>query len=171
MDWESSTRPKEYKEVHMRLFRLPHRSRATTCLVLAGAAVLALTLGLVATSCGSATSTSTTAGVTTTASGVTSSSAPAGGSTSSSVAAGGGAQVEIKGFAFNPASVTIKVGETVTWTNNDSATHTIVPDNGDFAKSGDLAQGATYTATFDKAGTFPYHCGIHPNMKATITVQ
>ncbi len=138
----------------MRLFHLPHRSRTTTCLVVACAAVLALTLGLLATSCGSTTSTSTTAGVTTSAG-----------------AAGAGAQVEIKGFAFNPASVTIKVGETVTWTNSDSVTHTIVADNGDFAKSGDLAQGATYTATFDKAGTFAYHCGVHPNMKATITVQ
>ena len=152
----------------MRLFRLPHRSRTTTALVLACAAVLALTLGLVATSCGSTTSTSTTAGVTTSAGVATT----AGGATSSSAAAGGGAQVEIKGFAFNPASITIKVGETVTWTNNDGATHTVTADNsGDFQSSGNLAQGDTYKVTFDKAGTFPYHCSIHPNMKATITVQ
>lgn len=84
--------------------------------------------------------------------------------------AGGGAQVVMKSMAFEPASVTIKVGESVTWTNQESATHTVVGDNDEF-QSGDLANGASFSFTFDKAGTYTYHCGIHPSMKATVVVQ
>ncbi len=82
----------------------------------------------------------------------------------------GGAQVVMKDFAFDPASVTIKAGESVAWTNQDSATHTVVGDNGEF-QSGDLANGADFAFTFDKAGTYTYHCGIHPSMKGTVVVQ
>lgn len=83
---------------------------------------------------------------------------------------GAGATVTIKDFAFDPASVTVKVGESVTWTNQDSATHTIAGDNGGF-QSGDLANGDSFSFTFDQAGTYTYHCGIHPNMKGTVIVQ
>ncbi len=48
--------------------------------------------------------------------------------------------------------------------------HTVVADNGEF-KSGDLGQGATFTFKFDKAGTYPFHCSIHPSMKGTVVVQ
>jgi plastocyanin len=90
--------------------------------------------------------------------------------TTSGASGAGGGQVAMKSFAFDPASVTVKVGESVTWTNNDSATHTVVADNGEF-KSSDIAKGATFTFKFDKAGTYPYHCGIHPSMTGTVVVK
>lgn len=83
-------------------------------------------------------------------------------------AAGAGA-VTIKGFAFNPADFSVKVGTKVTWTNQDSAGHTVTFDTGNVA-SETLQTGATYSRTFDAAGTFTYHCSIHPAMKATVTV-
>jgi len=83
--------------------------------------------------------------------------------------AAGGEQVKIAGFAFAPASITVKVGTTVTWTNQDSAPHTVTADDGSFT-SGDLATGATFSQTFAKAGTYPYHCNFHSSMKGTVTV-
>ena len=79
--------------------------------------------------------------------------------------------VVIQNFAFSPNSLTVKVGTTVTWINQDSTTHTITSDNGAFQSSGDINSGSNYTFTFSKAGTYPYHCSIHPNMKGTIVVQ
>jgi plastocyanin len=76
----------------------------------------------------------------------------------------------MQSLAFNPQTVTIKVGETVTWTNQDSHNHTVVADDGAF-QSNDLANGATFSFTFDKAGTYAYHCSIHPTMTGTVTVQ
>ena len=92
--------------------------------------------------------------------------------TSATTSTGGerGAQVVMKNLAFDPATVTIKVGESVTWTNQDSTNHTVIADNGEF-ESSDLDQDATFTFKFDKAGTFPYHCSIHPTMKGTVLVQ
>ena len=85
-------------------------------------------------------------------------------------AAAGGQSVEIKNFAFNPASTTAKVGDKVTWKNSDSATHTVTFDDAS-VDSNDIATNATFDHTFDKAGTFAYHCKIHTNMKGTITVS
>lgn len=82
----------------------------------------------------------------------------------------GGAQVIMKGMAFDPSTVTIKAGESVTWTNEDSFDHTVIADKGEF-ESGDLGNGATFSFTFDKAGTYAYHCGIHPSMTGTVVVQ
>jgi plastocyanin len=79
-------------------------------------------------------------------------------------------QVEISNFAFNPTSSTIKVGDKVTWTNKDSTTHTVTADDKSF-DSGDLAPGATFSFTFSKAGSVPYHCKIHSSMHGTIVVQ
>jgi plastocyanin len=76
----------------------------------------------------------------------------------------------MKGLAFDPATVTISAGESVTWTNEDSAGHTVVADNGEF-KSDTLGNGGSFSFTFDKAGTYPYHCSIHPSMKGTVVVQ
>ncbi|OGN72265.1 MAG: hypothetical protein A2X25_00440 [Chloroflexi bacterium GWB2_49_20] len=78
--------------------------------------------------------------------------------------------VEISGFAFDKNTITIKVGDTVTWTNHDSATHNIVADDGGF-KSTSLSNDAIYSHTFDSAGTFTYHCGFHAAMKGTVIVQ
>ncbi len=91
--------------------------------------------------------------------------------TSPSAAAGGAAaaSAQIANFAFAPAGLTVKVGGTVTWTNADSATHTVTADNGSF-DSGHLAPGTTFKQTFAKAGTYAYHCSIHSSMTGTITV-
>jgi plastocyanin len=62
------------------------------------------------------------------------------------------------------------VGTTVTWTNNDSVTHTVTADAGAF-DSGALSPGHTYSFTFRTSGTYSYHCSIHRSMTATIIVQ
>jgi len=77
--------------------------------------------------------------------------------------------VQIANFAFAPASLTVKVGTTVTWTNGDGASHTVTADDGSF-DSGSVGGGATFKQTFAKAGTFAYHCAIHRSMTASITV-
>jgi len=78
--------------------------------------------------------------------------------------------VTIADFAFAPTSLTVPAGATVTWTNKGSVGHTVTADDGSFG-SETLASGATFSATFAKAGTFAYHCRIHPSMTATIVVQ
>jgi amicyanin len=79
--------------------------------------------------------------------------------------------VDIKNYAFSPASLTVAVGDTVTWTNEDTAPHTVTVTDGPvkFA-SPTLQQGQTYTYTFTQAGTYSYYCAVHPDMKATVTV-
>ena len=78
--------------------------------------------------------------------------------------------VTIQNFAYSPASLTVKVGDKVTWTNQDSIGHSATADDNSF-DTGVLAQGQSGSETFSKAGTFTYHCSVHPNMKATIIVQ
>ena len=78
-------------------------------------------------------------------------------------------------FGFNPTTITIAVGTTVTWTNTTGAPHTVTSDDGKSFDSGlntpISPNGGTFSFTFSKAGTFTYHCQIHPSMKATIIVQ
>ena len=81
----------------------------------------------------------------------------------------GGQAVSIQNTAYNPASTTVSTGSSVTWTNNDAFAHTVTFDSG--PDCGNLAGGATKTATFSQAGTYPYHCTIHSNMKGTVVVQ
>jgi plastocyanin len=78
--------------------------------------------------------------------------------------------VAIQNFAFSPETITVKVGTKVTWTNKDSAAHTVTGDNNDGPASGTLAQGASYSFIFSKVGTFNYECSIHPSMKGTVIV-
>ena len=78
--------------------------------------------------------------------------------------------IAMKGLAFNPLALTISKGANVTWTNDDSTTHTVTSDTGAF-ESGNLSPGNSFTRQFNDTGTFPYHCTIHPSMKGTITVQ
>ncbi|MBN9386896.1 MAG: cupredoxin family copper-binding protein [Chloroflexi bacterium] len=77
--------------------------------------------------------------------------------------------VMIHNFSFVPQSISIPKGTTITWTNMDSASHTVTSDTGAF-NSGILKTNDTFQFTFNTPGTFTYHCSIHPNMKATITV-
>ena len=73
-----------------------------------------------------------------------------------------------KGFAFEPASLEVKVGDTVTFENQDSAPHNVKIDGKEL---GTQAQGASVTWTAEKAGSFPYTCTIHPAMAGEITVK
>ena len=81
-------------------------------------------------------------------------------------------RVEIQNMAFSPSKIIVKKGTTVTWTNKDSVQHTVTPDDesADFEGSEMLAQGETYSVTFNTTGTFSYHCQPHPDMKATVVV-
>jgi hypothetical protein len=72
-------------------------------------------------------------------------------------------------YLFLPGTTTIKKGATLTWSNEDEAVHTIVADDGSFG-SGRLGLGATFSHTFDTAGTVNYTCTIHPSMKAQVVV-
>ena len=80
------------------------------------------------------------------------------------------AAVSIKGFKFVPAEVNIKIGETVVWTNEDTAPHTVESSDGAL-RSDELAKGDTYSQIFTKSGKYEYICGIHPSMKGSVTVQ
>ena len=80
------------------------------------------------------------------------------------------ANVDISGFAFVPQTLTVSVGTTVTWTNNDSSSHTIA-GNDNLFQSGTLAKGATFSHTFGQKGTFNYRCSIHPSMTGKIIVE
>ena len=79
--------------------------------------------------------------------------------------------VEIVDFSFGPKEATVAVGDTLTWTNLDSAVHTVTGKEGETLKSDDLSIDATYEVTFEEAGTFEYMCKFHPNMQGTITVE
>jgi plastocyanin len=78
--------------------------------------------------------------------------------------------VTIEGFAFSPETVTVTVGDTVTWTNGDSTNHTATADGASF-DTGTIAGGSSKAATFASAGTFGYHCAIHPAMTGTVVVK
>lgn len=77
--------------------------------------------------------------------------------------------VRIVDFAFGPASVTVNVGDTVTWTNEDSAPHTATADDGSF-DTGTLGRGQRGSHTFPAAGTVTYYCNVHPSMTGTVVV-
>ncbi len=82
----------------------------------------------------------------------------------------GGSAVSLVNYAFSPTSLTVAAGTTVTWTNNDTAAHTVTADDGSF-DSGNLSPGQSFTHTFTASGSVAYHCNYHPNMVATIVVQ
>lgn len=80
--------------------------------------------------------------------------------------------VDIKEFAFGPQSITVKVGATVTWTNDDQDPHTVTSQSGNGPlKSQTLNNGDTFKYTFTKAGTFDYLCTIHPFMTGSVVVK
>ena len=111
--------------------------------------------------CGSSSNKSSSSGSSYSAPASTQSSAP------SAASSGGATAVQIKGFAFNPASTTVKVGQKVTWTNHDSVAHNV---QGGPLKSATLQQGDSYSYTPKKAGTISYVCTFHAQMKATLVV-
>lgn len=78
--------------------------------------------------------------------------------------------VAISGFSFQPNSITISVGDTITWTNNDSAPHTVTADGGSFG-SGAMPLGGTFSHTFTTPGTFSYNCSFHGSMHGAVIVE
>jgi plastocyanin len=95
-----------------------------------------------------------------------------GGSTSTSPAAssGGGVTIKMQNIQFAPKDTTVKVGQKVTWTNDDSTDHNVTADSGADFKSKDFGKGSTFDFTPDKAGTIKYECTLHPGMTATLNV-
>jgi plastocyanin len=81
-----------------------------------------------------------------------------------------GVEVKIDNFSFGPATVTVPVGTTVTWTNRDDIPHTAVSTDGVF-KSKVLDTDDKFSFVFSKPGTYPYFCTIHPKMTGQIIVQ
>jgi plastocyanin len=74
-------------------------------------------------------------------------------------------------YSFSPATLSIKVGTQVVWTNTTDAPHTVTSDTaGVFGTTSNLTTNQTFMFTFPTPGTFAYHCNVHPYMKATITV-
>jgi plastocyanin len=79
-----------------------------------------------------------------------------------------GVSVTVADMAFSPASVTVALGQRVTWTFEDSVSHTTTSDG--FWDSGSRSAGATYSRAFTSAGTFAYRCTIHPMMRGKVAV-
>jgi plastocyanin len=79
--------------------------------------------------------------------------------------------VSIDNFTFTPASLTVKAGTTVTWTNKDDIPHGIASSNNAFKKSKALDTDDNYSFTFTTPGTYQYFCYIHPHMVGTIVVE
>ncbi|HUE43289.1 MAG TPA: cupredoxin family copper-binding protein [Candidatus Sulfotelmatobacter sp.] len=79
-------------------------------------------------------------------------------------------EVKVDNFSFSPQTITIKPGTTVIWTNRDDIPHTVVSDDKVF-KSKVLDTDEKFSFTFDKAGSFPYFCSVHPKMTGKVIVQ
>ena len=80
--------------------------------------------------------------------------------------------IVIRQYAYSPASLTIRQGNTVTWTNQDSVEHDVTVTQGPTSfRSPMLAKGQSWRHTFDTPGTWSYICSVHPDMRATVTVQ
>jgi plastocyanin len=87
------------------------------------------------------------------------------------VGAAGDSAAKIVSFQFTPQTLTVKPGSKVTWTNEDTAVHSI-KDTSPLATpiSQDLAMGDTFSVTYEQPGTYSYICGIHQYMTGTVTV-
>lgn len=86
-------------------------------------------------------------------------------------AAGGAAEVGMKGLAFGPEDITVKVGEEVTWTNNEDIPHNVVAEEGADFQSDTFGKDGTFAFTPEEAGEIAYVCTLHPGMDGTITVE
>jgi plastocyanin len=122
-------------------------------------AVLPLAFLLAAAGCGSSSSSSDEA------------SSSSSSSSSSASAAKSGDAVTMKNTAFKPKDLSVKVGQKVTWTNEDAFDHNVVATKGGTFKSSDFGQGKTYSYTPKKAGTIDYECTLHPGMTAKLEVK
>ncbi len=80
-------------------------------------------------------------------------------------------RVTIQDYAFHPKMIVVAPGTTVRWTNKDSDIHTVFSDTNAFMASNDLPTGRSFAHTFNKTGTFRYHCGQHAFMMGTVVVK
>ena len=78
--------------------------------------------------------------------------------------------VTMKDFAFDPQEVEAKVGQKITWVNEDDAPHNAVAQNGGDLKTSTFEKGGSDSYTLDEPGTIEYICTVHPQMKGTIEV-
>lgn len=116
-------------------------------------------VALAAAGCGSSNSSSTSSG-----------SSSGGSSTGAASSSSGGVAIKMQNIAFDPKDVTVKVGQKVTWTNEDTVDHNVTSQSGESIKSDNFGNGGTFSFTPTKAGTIKYVCTIHPGMTATLTV-
>src|SRR6266545_1018778 len=79
-------------------------------------------------------------------------------------------RIEIKDFAFNPQTITVKSGDKITWVNRDEEPHTIVSVEKQFKKSSALDTDQEFIITVGAPGTYTYYCSVHPKMTGTIVV-
>lgn len=79
--------------------------------------------------------------------------------------------VNIKSFEFLPASLTVRVGDTIVWKNDDVVPHTATSTGKKVFDSGNIEPGASWSYVVKKKGTFPYFCAYHINMKAKLIVR
>lgn len=80
-------------------------------------------------------------------------------------------QVEIVNYAYAPGTLSVNRGTTVTWTNGDTAPHTVTSSVSGPLDSPMLNQGDAFSFTFNNAGTYSYYCTVHPTMKGTVVVS
>jgi amicyanin len=83
----------------------------------------------------------------------------------------GAVAIDMKNIAFSPKTVTVKVGQKITWTNEDSVPHNVTSKSGAKISSPTFNKGGTFSFTPTKAGTIDYVCTIHPGMEGTIVVK
>jgi len=83
----------------------------------------------------------------------------------------GSNEVYIENMAFTPSTITINVNGTVTWINKDAVAHTVMTSDSPLFSSGPISSNGVYSYTFTSAGTFSYHCSIHPSMLGTVVVN
>jgi len=80
--------------------------------------------------------------------------------------------VQMANYAFAPASITVSEGDTITWTNEDTAPHTVTTTSGPQAlNSPYLSKGQSWSFTFTVPGTYSYYCTVHPDMRAQVVVR
>ena len=132
-----------------------------------GAAALTLALPVALVACGGSTTTDTA-----TASSTTTSTAAVNAGTAVTIRSSGGAASGT--YAYDPTPATVKVGQTVTWTNSSGTAHTVTAVEGqqETFKSQTIRNGETYVASFSKPGTYKYFCSIHTidSMSGTVVV-
>ncbi len=136
--------------------------KKTPAIIIAAVVVVIALVAIVAASGGKKSSTSPSTASSSTADSMSSS------ASTNAVAAD---KVTISNYMFAPGDIKVKVGTTVTWTNNDSVKHNVVSDNGMMPDGKLIGMGETYSYTFAKAGTYKYHCSPHQYMHGSVTVE